>query len=952
MNPGSIVRCRNREWVLLPSDSEEVHLLRPLTGAADEVVAVHKRLADLIGYSLPQERVESASFPLPSAEHVADAAGAHLLWQAARLTLREGAAPFRSLGRISIRPRIYQFVPLLMALRLDPVRLLVADDVGVGKTIEALLVAREMLDRGEIKRLCVLCPPYLCEQWQKELADKFNLDAVIIRSGTVNQLDRQKRSPESIYRHYPIQVASIDFLKSDRNKHMFLLDCPDLVIVDEAHGATVASDRNQGQQQRHQLVQEIATKADRHLILLTATPHSGIETSFRSLLGLVQPEFGDWDTSALSEQQRTELARHFVQRTRRDIEHDWEGEHCFPQRDSIDEIYRLSPAYQDLFQKTYAFCSEMVRTGQDLDGRRQRVRYWGALALLRCVMSSPAAAIAALESRHDNMAEAEEDADFRVFVFESADDRTDDSQPTPPIESAAATLGDSDRRRLRELGRLAADLWTAAGDTKLARCAELVADLLRKGFHPIVWCRYIATAEYLAQGLQKALQLTFADVRVASVTGRIGDEERRAKVEELAAEPRRVLVATDCLSEGINLQHAFNAALHYDLPWNPNRLEQREGRVDRYGQIAKTVRVVRYFSPDSAVDGVVLDVLLNKAREIHKTLGTHVPVPEESETVTEAVLNALFLRGGKVGGDSRQFQLDFALPPEVSALHTRWQRDAERERVNRTKFAQRALKPADVRQELEETDAVLGDPDAVRSFVLNAGQRLGLAITRDKRADVFRITVTPEATVALPSPIKFVLPAVKSGKWLISFTSPTPESAEYLGRNHRFVGALAQFLMEEALIKANSARAARCGVIRTRAVSRLTTVLLLRVRHLLEQPGQAPLLAEEVMVTGLTAAGGKVRAWLAEGEALRLLAEAKPDANLPMSEKQQLMADALADWPVLESTLQEPIKARAGELAESHKRVRQAVKLRVRELAVTPQLPPDLLGILVLQPLV
>lgn len=956
MNPGSIVRCRNRDWVLLPSDEPEILQLRPLTGATDEVVAVHRRLTDLIGYSLPDEPLRSATFPLPTVEDLSDAASAQLLWQAARLTLREGATPFRSLGRISIRPRIYQFVPLLMALRLDPVRLLVADDVGVGKTIEALLVARELLDRGEIKRICVLCPPYLCEQWQKELADKFNLEAVIIRSGTISQLDRQKVGADSIYQCYPIQVVSIDFVKSDRNRHLFLLDCPELVIVDEAHGAAIASDHKQGQHQRHDLVREIAARPNQHLIMLTATPHSGVESAFRSLLGCLQPDFAEWDTSSLGESQRIELARHFVQRTRRDIEQDWEGDHCFPKREPSDEIYRLSSAYQTLFSKTYDFCSEMVRSGQNLNHRQRRVRYWGALALLRCVMSSPAAAFAALESRHDALAsEAEEEADFRSFIFESADDRTDDEQPTPAVEAADATLADTDRRRLRELGSLAKQLLNSRDDMKLAGCAKLVADLLKTGFHPIVWCRYIATADSLAAGLQAALEKHFPKLRVMSITGRMGDDERRAKIDELAVEPRRVLVATDCLSEGINLQHAFNAVIHYDLPWNPNRLEQREGRVDRYGQRAAVVKAIRYFSPDSAVDGVVLEVLLNKAREIHRTLGTHVPVPEESETVTEALLNALFLRDQPIATTGeRQKVLDFGdAESAVDAFHHHWQLDAEREKISRSRFAQRALKPAEVRQELESTDAVLGDPDAVRDFVLNAGQRLGMSIRKDKSSEAFRVAVGLDATVALPSAVVLSLPTMKAADWLVSFTSPEPEGAEYLGRNHPFVAALARFLMEEALTKAGAAAASRCGVIKTHAVTRLSTIALLRVRYLVQQPDRAALLAEEVLVTGFTPASKRATLdWLTEGDALRLLGEARPDANLPMAEKRELISAALAQWPSLETALHAQIKARATELEKSHRRVRQAVALKVRQLIVAPQLPPDLLGILVLQPVV
>ena len=958
MNPGSIVRCRNREWVLLPSDQPEVYLLRPLTGATDEHIAVHKRLADLISYELAEEKPRSATFPLPTAGDLADAASAHLLWQAARLTLREGATPFRSLGRISIRPRIYQFVPLLMSLRLDPVRILIADDVGVGKTIEALLIARELYDRGEIKRMCVLCPPYLCDQWQKELSEKFNMEAVVIRSGTIGQLERRKASQESIYRYYPIQVASIDFLKTDRNKHLFLLDCPELVIVDEAHGSAVPDANNPGRHQRHELVRQIAERERQHMILLTATPHSGIEGAFRSLLALLRPDFAHWNTSALSEPQRIELARHFVQRTRRDIEHDWEGEHCFPQRDSCDATYRLSPAYQNLFDATYAFCSQMVRTGQSLDQRRQRARYWGALALLRCVMSSPAAAVAALKSRRLGWSEGDDEPDFHPYVFESDDDRTDDEQPTPPMEAAEATLANTDRRRLRELRLQANALLGSPEDTKLARCVELIDSLLRQGFHPIIWCRYIATADYLAEGLQKALAEKHPGLRVVSITGRIGDDERRAKVDELAEEPCRVLVATDCLSEGINLQQAFNAVLHYDLPWNPNRLEQREGRVDRYGQTAKVVKAIRYFSPDSAVDGVVLDVLLNKAREIHRTLGTYVPVPDESETVTEALLNALFLRGSRAEKAASETQLTLALgeneiATDIASFHRRWDMDAEREKINRTLFAQSTLKPADVRQELEVTDAVLGDPDAVRAFVLTAAQRLNLSATPDKRPDVFRVAVGPSVTATLPAAISFVLPATKTGQWLVSFTSPTPEGAEYLGRNHRFVAALARFIMEEALTRSGAATATRCGVLRTRAISQLTSLLLLRVRYLVHQPDRAPLLSEEIVVAGFTSAlGNGERQWLADGDALRLLAEARPDANLSMPEKRELVQAALETWPTLEADLRQRITARAAELEKSHKRVRQAVSLKVRQLTVDPQFPPDLLGILVLQPVV
>ncbi|GAP62982.1 hypothetical protein ARMA_1405 [Ardenticatena maritima] len=870
---------------------------------------------------------------------------ARLLWQAARLTLREGAAPIRSLGKISIRPRTYQFVPLLMALRLETVRLLIADDVGVGKTIEALLIARELWERGEIRRFAVLAPPYLCDQWQKELQEKFNFDAVVVRSGTVRQLERHLPPGQTIYDYYPVQVISIDWVKTDRNRYLFLEHAPDLVIVDEAHGATQSN--RKGQQLRYEFVSRVAQEKERHLILLTATPHSGIESAFRSLLGLLKPEFAEWDMGNLTQEQLQSLARHFVQRTRRDIERDWEGEICFPKRISEDLTYSLSPGYQALFQETYKFCHEIVSTGRSLEQRRRRVRYWGALALLRCVMSSPAAALAALHARHERLSDGadlvlEEDVDFHRAIFESDNDETDDEQPSLPIAETVVSLQESEQRKLHRLVKLAKQVHSTDEDTKLQGLVIAVDDLLQKGYAPIVWCRYVATAEYVAEGLRTRLS-AHTGLQVVCITGRQADEERRARIDEVDAHAPRVLVATDCLSEGVNLQEKFTAVIHYDLPWNPNRLEQREGRVDRYGQTAPEVRVIRYYGVDNPVDGVVLDVLLNKAREIHKALGTYVPIPEDSESITEAVLNALFLRG--YPSEARQLSFNWLeVDPKIAHLHKKWEYDARREKISRTRFAQRALKPEEVQRELEAADAVLGDPDAVREFVLEATSRLGFPMKPDpRRADVWHIPLTGLPS-NLPEAVRYALPHIQADTWEVSFVSPTPAGATYVGRNHAFVQTLARFLFEEALTREEDARAARTGALVTDAVDTPTTLYLLRVRYLVQQPNGRDLFSEEVRILGRTPAG-----WLSDEKALQYL-NAEPRGNLSAEEKQQRVHAVLKEWPRLEDDVKQRVEARAQALTEAHKRIRKAMRSGVRGLQVTPRFPVDLLGVLVLLP--
>jgi SNF2 family DNA or RNA helicase len=235
-----------------------------------------------------------------------------------------------------------------MALKLEVARLLIADDVGIGKTIEAGLIASELIARGDARRLCVLCPPHLCDQWQDELSDKFNIHAEVIRSSTISRLERLTPLGSSPYAYFPHIIVSIDFAKSDRHRPHLLQDCPDLVVVDEAHSAAEPGYQgSKDQQQRHQLLREIASDASRHLLLLTATPHSGIEDSFKSLLTLVRSDFAAYDLDKLTQKQSRELARHIVQRRRGDIDERWlggEGEtKPFPKRvPPFEETYKLT----------------------------------------------------------------------------------------------------------------------------------------------------------------------------------------------------------------------------------------------------------------------------------------------------------------------------------------------------------------------------------------------------------------------------------------------------------------------------------------------------------------------------------------------------------------------------------------------------------------------------------
>ena len=928
---GALVRARGREWVVLPESSDALLVLRPLGGSDEEVAGVLTAL----------EPVEHARFDPPDPDRPGDHLSARLLRDALRLGFRSSAGPFRSFGRIAVEPRPYQLVPLLMGLRMDPVRLLIADDVGIGKTIEAALIARELLDAGAASRLAVLCPPHLAEQWQAELASKFHLEATLVLASTAARLERECGVGQTLFELHPQVIVSTDFIKSDKRRLDFLRTCPELVIVDEAHTCAAEALQRGSRHQRHELVMGLAADPARHLLLVTATPHSGKEEAFRSLLGLLDPSLAALPedlTGPAHEPDRRRLARFMVQRRRGDIQRYLDTDTPFPGREDREDSYTLTADQKALFQKVLAFARESVR---DPSGghHRQRVRYWSALALLRSLASSPDAAEETLKNRAvtaETQSAAEADAMGRRLVLDQGVGEDEESSDVAPggdyDESAEGPVA----RRLRALAREAAAL-RGDRDGKLMKAAELVRELVEDGFRPIVFCRFIATAEYVAAELRKRLQ---PGVEVDAVTGRLPPEDRERRVLGLVEAPRRVLVATDCLSEGINLQEHFDAVVHYDLSWNPTRHEQREGRVDRYGQPRRQVRALTYYGRDNAIDGIVLDVLLRKHRAIRNSTGVSVPVPGDAEAVVEAVLEGLLLRQDATAGLEQLLLFEPELRPRQERLFSEWEQAADREKRSRTMFAQESIKVDEVARELRSAREAVGRGTDVERFVRTSVRAYGGVVHGE---EVMRVDLN-EAPVALRD-------AVGPGPLTVRFDGVPRAKEALLTRTHPFVTGLSGYVLDTALDSQGGGVARRCGVVRTAAVVARTTLLLLRHRfHLVvtARSEQRPLLAEDCALMAFEGAPAEAR-WLDEAAAEGLL-EAAPAGNVDPGQAAYFLRQVVEGLDGLAPTLEAEAKRRASELLETHRRVRVQAGAAGGGTRVEPHLPPDVLGIYVYLP--
>lgn len=976
-SPGAIVNVRGREWVALPQSETEkaaqVLKLRPLGGGDSQIATLY--------WPLEGSDVRSAEFEPPDPAQSGSQSSALLLRDALMLKLRAGAGPFRSLGNIALEPRAYQLVPLLMALKQQVTRVLIADEVGLGKTVEALLIARELLDRGEIRQVTVICPPHLCEKWRQDMAAQFHLAAEVVRPGTAARLERGLPVGRSIFEAFPFTVVSLDWIKSERNREGFLRACGDFVIVDEAH--TCAASKGRGRHQRYALLQGLAKGPNRHLLMLTATPHSGDKDAFDNLLGLLNEKFahlGEMADGPRRDQLREELGDHFVQRRRQDLRSEWGTEGAdFPDRETRDAEYVLSGPWGDLFGEVLAYARELVRRSTNGSRLQQRMSWWAALALLRCVSSSPAAASASLRTKllalqrsgdgqdndDDQRNESQQAADLEELAGQAVlDGDSDDLTPEEAAPGSDLALPE-DQERLADLIAQADLLRGPSHDPKLKKLVSELKALLDEGFRPVIFCRFRPTAHYLAE--QLILALHKKSYVIEAITGELPPEQRILRIaaleNQLGAGLTPILVATDCLSEGIDLQRSFDAVVHYDLCWNPTRHEQREGRVDRFGQARTSVRALMIHGGSSnPVDERVRTVILEKERTIRKELGVSVPIPGNANTITQAVLSSL------LGPTAQEKQLDFDLGLEGSgekqldwqdALEREWQSAKDKARRTQTIFAQRRLKPEEALQEWRRSTESLGSHEAVERLVISSCRRLDLPVGelgRDgNRSWELDLAALPDNRIGL---LERLQSHDLEGKLRLCFSPPYRDGARLITRSHPLVVELADFVAERALSGLEPELAARSSVVRTKAVDSRTELLLVRLRHQLRQErwngrnydDLPPLLVEECLTLKVNGTDVEV---LSGEQALALLG-APASGNVVEGQRQQWLREAVNDLPRLRPSLDGMAEQRAVRAEEDHRRVRQASlgageALRMR-FRCEPTLPVDVIGLFLLLP--
>ena len=501
------------------------------------------------------------------------------------------------------------------------VNLLIADDVGLGKTIEAGLVVQEMILRHRVRSVLIVCPSSLQVQWKEEMRDKFGLEFRIIDSATISQLRRKRGIHVNPWKHFPRLITSIDYLKRERPLRSFRETLPagdqpvfprayDLLIVDEAHNVAPSGRGKYATDSQRTLALRSLVPHFEHKLFLSATPHNGYRESFAALLELLDSQrFARAVTT-----DRAQLEAVMIRRMKSELKLRWDGSRRFAER----MVQHLEVAYtqdeRQAHQDLQAYSALRLKHAAS-DGERMAAEF--VLKLLKKLLFSSPAAFGTTLEKHIATVGGKKNSNIAARdIDDYSDDYADDEEyeaETGEIVSAVSQslspLSGEEDRLLKQLSGYAHKT-SQRPDSK----AQTLIDWLDKTLRPngkwneqraIIFTEYRATQKWLFDLLARQ---GFAEQgRLAMIYGGMPNDQREPIKAAFQAHPKesavRILLATDAASEGVNLQNHCSRLIHFEIPWNPNRMEQRNGRVDRHGQKANEVNIYHFVGQgfDSAI---------------------------------------------------------------------------------------------------------------------------------------------------------------------------------------------------------------------------------------------------------------------------------------------------------------------------------------------------------------
>lgn len=675
--------------------------------------------------------------------------------EAYRINLAHLFDPMMAVHTSNVEPLPHQITAVYESmLPRQPLRYVLADDPGAGKTIMAGLLIRELLMRADAKRILIVAPGSLVEQWQDEMFEKFGLSFTLFSREQVEQ-SRSGNPFDDI----DLMVARVDQLsRSEDLQEKLRLSNWDLVVVDEAHKLSASYFGNKVNKTKRFQLGELLGSITRHFLLMTATPHNGKEEDFQLFMSLLDSDrfYGKFRDGA-HKVDVTDLMR----RTVKEEMLRFDGTKLFPDRRATTANYKLSDQEAALYTAVTDYVKEEMNRADQLDGQRKGTVGFALTALQRRLASSPEAIYQSLKRRRNKLKRRVEDEKLRSRGQALAETLNINGAPEDIWESADALSAD-DYENFEES---VVDQATAAQTIQELEAEIIILDALEEQAKQVVHSGQDRKWDELSRLLQSPIMreesgrqrklIVFTEHRdtlnylAVKIRGLIGSEEavtmihggvkreERRKVQELFRNDpaTRVLLATDAAGEGVNLQNA-NLMVNYDLPWNPNRLEQRFGRIHRIGQ-TEVCHLWNMVAAETR-EGDVFQKLFDKLEVEREALGGRV-FDILGEVFENKSLKDLLIEAIRYGEDPEvRSRLLRKVEGALDTVHLEniIKRNALCEEVMSTErlFA--------VKEEMEKAQARKLQPYFIRSFFNQAFQQLGGEL-RPREQGRYEITHVP-----------------------------------------------------------------------------------------------------------------------------------------------------------------------------------------------------------------